>query len=91
MSPIRSRRVKAGKLGCRTNRIVVCSSSQPPWMPFRNLGMWLRRFASEGAGKDLTDESVQTQLIETAYNTHPEELSFDDWVKMKLPTLDKDE
>jgi hypothetical protein len=47
--------------------------------------------ASKAAGKLLTNDQVQAELIEKAYNAGPEALSFDDWVSMKLPTLDKKE
>lgn len=42
-------------------------------------------------GKLLTDEQVQAQLIEEAYcsDSASNSLSFDDWVQMKDPTLDK--
>jgi hypothetical protein len=32
---------------------------------------------------------VQAELIEKAYNTGSKDLSFEDWVQMKLPTVDK--
>jgi hypothetical protein len=47
--------------------------------------------ASEAAGKLLTDEQVKVELIEKAYNAGPDGLSFDEWVRMKQPTLDNDE
>jgi len=47
--------------------------------------------AAEAAGKLLTDEQVQAELIEKAYghNSGSGDLSFDDWVQMKIPSLDK--
>ena len=43
--------------------------------------------AGDAAGKDWTDEKLQAELIEKAYDARSESLSFDEWVKMKLPTL----
>lgn len=45
--------------------------------------------ASKARGKPLTDEQVQAEMIEEAYSTGSKDLSFDDWVQMKLPTVDK--
>jgi hypothetical protein len=47
--------------------------------------------ASEQAGRILTDEQVPEDLIQKAYNAGSDSLSFDDWVSMKLPVLDKSE
>ena len=47
--------------------------------------------AAEAAGKLLTDEQVQAELIKKAYCVHSEAdaLSFDEWVQMKIPSLDE--
>jgi hypothetical protein len=47
--------------------------------------------ATEWTGKCLSDENLQAELIEKHYNALSVSMSFDDWVQMKFPTLDKRE
>jgi len=46
--------------------------------------------SAEAVCKLLTDEQLQAELIGKAYRYHPvaDALSFDDWVQMKIPSLD---